>query len=130
MRQLKASTRRLCSSTAQQLSQCRRQTWPQSQAIWLRLYPCDALDGVVEELLDRIVSRGYNEVYLEVFYNGQVLLPAAQNPTAWPAVIRTPGQEGRSAGADDCAGAPAGAEGLCLDVYAELWLYLQPAVRV
>lgn len=78
---------------AQQLQQCRRQTWPQSQAIWLRLYPCDALNGVVEELLDRIVSRGYNQVYLEVFYNGQVLLPAAQNPTAWPAVIRTPGQE-------------------------------------
>lgn len=78
---------------AQQLNQCRSQTWPQSQAIWLRLYPCDALDGVVEELLDRAVSRGYNEVYVEVFYNGQVLLPAAQNPTAWPAVIRQPGHE-------------------------------------
>ena len=78
---------------AQQLNQCRRQTWPQSQAIWLRLYPCDALNGVVEELLDRIVSRGYNEVYLEVFYNGQVLLPSAQNPTVWPAVIRTAGHD-------------------------------------
>lgn len=78
---------------AEGLRQCRSQNWPQTQAIWLRLYPCDALDGVLEETLDRIVSRGYNEVYLEVFYNGQVLLPAAQNSTAWPSVIRTPGYE-------------------------------------
>ncbi len=78
---------------SQQLNQCRSQNWPRAQAVWLRLYPCDALDGVVEELLDRVVARGYNEVYLEVFYNGQVLLPSAQNPTVWPSVIRTPGHE-------------------------------------
>lgn len=80
---------------AQQLQQCRSQTWPQKQAIWLRLYPCDAVDGVLEEVLDRIVSRGYNEVYLEVFYNGQVLLPAAQNSTSWPSMLRTPGYENK-----------------------------------
>jgi hypothetical protein len=80
---------------AEQLRNCRSQTWPQAQAIWLRLYPCDALDGVLAEVLDRIVSRGYNEVYLEVFYNGQALLPAAQNPTPWPSVIRTPGYENK-----------------------------------
>jgi hypothetical protein len=80
---------------AQQLQQCRSRTWPQKQAIWLRLYPCDAVNGVLEEVLDRIVSRGYNEVYLEVFYNGQVLLPAAQNSTSWPSVLRTPGYENK-----------------------------------
>jgi hypothetical protein len=80
---------------AEQLRQCRSQHWPQNQAIWLRLYPCDAVAGVIEEVLDRIVGRGYNEVYLEVFYNGQVLLPAAQNPTSWPAALRTPGYENR-----------------------------------
>lgn len=80
---------------AQQLHQCRSQNWPQKQAIWLRLYPCDAMDGVLAEVLDRIVSRGYNEVYLEVFYNGQVLLPAAQNPTPWPSVLRVPGYENK-----------------------------------
>ncbi|NJO80912.1 MAG: family 10 glycosylhydrolase, partial [Cyanobacteria bacterium RM1_2_2] len=80
---------------AEQLRDCRSRTWPQSQAIWLRLYPCDALDGVLAEVLDRIVSRGYNEVYLEVFYNGQVLLPVAQNPTSWPSVVRVPGYENK-----------------------------------
>ncbi|WNZ24275.1 family 10 glycosylhydrolase [Leptolyngbya sp. NK1-12] len=80
---------------AEQLQRCRSQTWPQKQAIWLRLYPCDAVDGVLEEVMDRIVSRGYNEVFLEVFYNGQVLLPAAQNSTRWPSVLRTPGYETR-----------------------------------
>ena len=85
----------LISQHAEQLRNCRSRTWPQSQAIWLRLYPCDALDGVLAEVLDRIVSRGYNEVYLEVFYNGQVLLPAGQNPTFWPSVVRVPGYENK-----------------------------------
>jgi hypothetical protein len=80
---------------AEQLRQCRSQTWPQKQAIWLRLYPCDAVNGVLAEVMDRIVSRGYNEVYLEVFYNGQVLLPAGQNPTSWPSVVRVPGYENK-----------------------------------
>lgn len=80
---------------AEQLRNCRNQTWPKTQAIWLRLYPCDAVEGVLEEVLDRIVSRGYNEVFLEVFYNGQVLLPAAQNATPWPSVVRSPGYENK-----------------------------------
>ena len=80
---------------ADRLIRCRSQSWLKTQAIWLRLYPCDVLDGVMEEVLDRIVSRGYNAVYVEVFYNGQVLLPAAQNRTVWPSVIRTPGYENR-----------------------------------
>jgi Glycosyl hydrolase-like 10 len=75
---------------AQSLQQCRSQSWLKTQAIWLRLYECDLQPGVLESVLDRIVSRGYNQVYLEVFYSGQVLLPPAENRTAWPSVVRNP----------------------------------------
>jgi hypothetical protein len=72
---------------------CRMRTWPRTQAIWLRLYPCDLLSGQLEKIFDDIVNKGYNEVYIESFYDGQVLLPANQNPTQWPSVIRVPGYE-------------------------------------
>jgi len=75
------------------LQQCRKQVWPRVQAIWLRLHPCDARPGAVDELLDSIVNKGYNQVYVEVFYNSQVLLPAADNPTPWLSVVRSPGLE-------------------------------------
>lgn len=78
---------------ARAVSECRSRTWPQTQAIWLRLYPCDARPGEIDRVLDQIVNKGYNQVYLEVFYDGQVLLPAADNPTVWPSVLRTPGYE-------------------------------------
>jgi hypothetical protein len=80
----------LIASDAQRLQQCRAQSWLKSQAVWLRLYECDLQPGVLESVLDRIVSRGYNRVYLEVFYTGQVLLPPAENNTAWPSVVRNP----------------------------------------
>jgi hypothetical protein len=72
---------------ADQLRQCRKQNWLKEQAIWLRLYPCDVQPGRLEEILDRIVDRGYNQVYIETFYNGQVLLPAIDNPTPWNSVL-------------------------------------------
>ncbi|MEQ8466446.1 family 10 glycosylhydrolase [Coleofasciculus sp. E1-EBD-02] len=75
------------------LRQCRDRTFPQDQAIWLRLYACDVRAGAIDEILDRIVNRGYNKVYVEVFSDGQVLLPASDNPTPWPPVVRTPGYE-------------------------------------
>ncbi len=75
---------------ARDLQQCRSRTWPQNQAIWLRLHECDLEPGVLDTLLDRIVSRGYNQVYVEVFYNGRVLLPSANNPTTWTSEIRNP----------------------------------------
>ncbi len=78
---------------AQELRECRTRTWPQIQAIWLRLYPCDIQPGTIDQIMDRIVNRGYNQVYLEVFSDGQALLPAKANPTVWPSVIRTPGAE-------------------------------------
>lgn len=75
------------------LNQCRRQTWPEEQAIWLRLYPCDVSPGSLDYVLDRIVNLGYNKVHLEVFYDSQVLLPPADNPTPWIPVVRSPGAE-------------------------------------
>jgi hypothetical protein len=78
---------------AQWLRQCRARTWPQEQAIWLRLYPCDIRQGTLDAVLDRIVNRGYNTVYLEVFGDSQVLLPPADNPTPWDTVVRAPGAE-------------------------------------
>lgn len=73
---------------AAQLRQCRQQTWPQTQAIWLRLYPCDLKPGVLESLMDRIINKGYNQVFVEVFYDGRVLLPPGENPTVWPTVVQ------------------------------------------
>ena len=84
---------KLLKQHTQELQNCRRQNWPEVQAIWLRLYPCDTQPGVIDQVMDRIVNQGYNQVYLEVFYDGRVLLPAAANPTVWPAVVRTPGAE-------------------------------------
>lgn len=75
------------------LKQCRNQTWPQNQAIWIRLYPCDVKSGVLDSVFDRIVDRGYNQVYVEAFYNGRVLLPANQNPTPWYSVLTGSGAD-------------------------------------
>jgi len=75
------------------LQQCRNQNWPQTQAIWLRLYPCDVSSGSIDYVLDRIVNLGYNQVHLEVFYDSQVLLPPEENNTPWISVVRTPGAE-------------------------------------
>ena len=88
-----ASYQQLQRQHAQAVQECRNHTWPQVQAIWLRLYPCDAQPGIIDQIMDRIVNRGYNQVYLEAFSDGQVLLPAKSNPTVWPSVIRTPGAE-------------------------------------
>ncbi len=83
----------LLKEDAEQLQQCRSRTWPETQAVWLRLYPCDIQPGALDTIMDRIVNRGYNQVYIEVFYDGQVLLPASDNPTVWPPVVRVPGGE-------------------------------------
>lgn len=88
-----AQYQQLVQSRAAALAQCRAATWPRVQAVWLRLYPCDLQPGVLESALDRIVELGYNRVFVEVFYDGQVLLPVRDNPTVWPSVVRTPGAE-------------------------------------
>jgi hypothetical protein len=78
---------------ADYLRQCRARTWPNIQAIWLRLYPCDIRTGAIDQILDHIVNRGYNQVNIEVFYDGQVLVPTSDNQTAWPSIVRTAGSE-------------------------------------
>ncbi|GAB4530128.1 MAG: hypothetical protein Tsb0014_12590 [Pleurocapsa sp.] len=75
------------------LQDCRNHSWPQEQAIWLRLYPCDTNPGSIDYVLDRIVNLGYNKIHLEVFYDSQVLLPPGDNPTPWTSVVRSPGGE-------------------------------------
>jgi len=80
---------------ASDLQDCRNENWPRNQAIWVRLYPCDARPGALEQVLDVLVNKGYNQVYVEVFGAGQVLLPRADNPTVWPSVVRSPGYENR-----------------------------------
>lgn len=77
------------------LQTCRQNNWPRNQAVWVRLYPCDLQPGILDAVMDRILNLGYNQVYLEVFYSGQVLLPAADNPTAWPSVVQDRGYEQR-----------------------------------
>ncbi len=80
------SYRDLLEKHKSQLESCRKQTFPQTQALWLRLYPNDARAGVLEDVLDKIVNRGYNQVFVEVFYDGRILLPVADNPTPWRSV--------------------------------------------
>lgn len=79
--------RSLLARHAAGLRQCRQRNWPQTEAIWIRLYPCDARSGVLDGVLDQIVNRGYNQVNVEVFAGGKVLLPANQNPTPWPPIL-------------------------------------------
>ncbi|MEL6325926.1 MAG: hypothetical protein AAFQ61_03350 [Cyanobacteria bacterium J06626_23] len=90
---------------ASDLQNCRRSGWPQKQATWLRLYPCDLQPGMLDALMDRIINLGYNEVYIEAFYNGQVLLPVADNNTAWPSVVQSRGYENRDLLAEAIAAA-------------------------
>lgn len=78
---------------SQAVQDCRRSTWPQVQAIWLRLYPCDVKAGALDRIMDNVVNKGYNQVYIETFYDGRVLLPKNSNRTVWPSVLRGKGQE-------------------------------------
>lgn len=75
-----------------EMQACRRQNHFKTQAIWLRLYPCDLQAGRLDQVMDRIVNRGYNQVYIEVFYDGMVLLPQAENSSPWRSVLNHPSQ--------------------------------------
>jgi hypothetical protein len=101
--QARSSYEQLLQEHARQLRSCRDRTWPQHQAVWIRLYPCDLQPGVLDAVMDRITNLGYTQVYVEAFYNGQVLLPSANNPTVWPSVVNTPGYENRDLLAESIA---------------------------
>lgn len=83
----------LIAQHAERLNLCRRYSWLQTQATWLRLYPCDSKPGMLDALFDEMVNRGYNQVNIDVFSNGQVLLPSANNPTVWASLLQEPGTE-------------------------------------
>jgi hypothetical protein len=72
---------------SEQLKQCRQRHWPKTQAVWLRVYPCDLKEGHLDQILDDITNFGYNRIYLSTFYDGRVLLPKGDNPTVWPSVV-------------------------------------------
>ena len=101
----------------QDLQNCRRSQWPRNQAVWLRLYPCDLQPGMLDAIMDRIVNLGYNQVYIEAFSNGQVLLPKNDNPTVWPSVIQTNEYADRDLLAEAIAAAKA------RDLNAQAWLF-------
>ncbi|MDX1977968.1 MAG: family 10 glycosylhydrolase [Pseudanabaenaceae cyanobacterium bins.68] len=77
---------------AAEIDACRRRNRFKTQAIWLRLYPCDLEAGRLDQVMDRITNRGYNQVYIEVFYDGLVLLPQAENTSPWRSVLNRPDQ--------------------------------------
>jgi len=72
---------------SQDLNNCREKSWLKTQGIWLRLYPCDLQSGKLDEVMDRIVNKGYNQVFVEVHSNGKILLPHADNITAWDSLV-------------------------------------------
>jgi hypothetical protein len=72
---------------SQEVQQCRALNPFKTQAIWLRLYPCDLQAGRLDQVMDRIINRGYNQVYIETFYDGLVLLPQAENKSPWRSVV-------------------------------------------
>jgi hypothetical protein len=85
--------RQIVRQHSQAVQDCRRRTWPQVQAVWLRLYPCDVKAGALDRIMDNVVNKGYNQVYVETFYDGRVLLPKNSNRTVWPSVLRGKGLE-------------------------------------
>ncbi|MFQ3585386.1 MAG: hypothetical protein SNJ85_10745 [Cyanobacteriota bacterium] len=71
------------------LMACRSQRWPQIQAIWVRLHPCDANTGVLDQVFDQVVNLGYNRVFIETFYDGRSILPQSDFPDGvriWPSL--------------------------------------------
>ena len=82
-----AQYREIIQKHKSELQVCRDRTFPQTQATWIRLYPNDVKAGVLEDVFDKIANRGYNQVFVEVFYDGRVLLPVADNPTPWRSVM-------------------------------------------
>lgn len=72
---------------SQSLNTCRQKSWLKTQGIWLRLYPCDLQSGRLDEVMDRIVNKGYNQVFIEVLSDGKILLPQSENATAWNSLV-------------------------------------------
>ncbi len=77
----------ILSNHSDRLKQCRQTSWLKTQALWIRLYPCDSKPGNLDQILDNVVNYGYNRLYVNAFYDGRVLLPHQDNPTVFPSVV-------------------------------------------
>jgi hypothetical protein len=64
---------------------CRSRRWPQVQAIWVRLHPCDANPGVLDQVFDQVVNLGYNRVFIETLHDGRSILPDGAGGI-WPSL--------------------------------------------
>ncbi len=64
---------------------CRSRRWPQIQAIWVRLHPCDAKPGVLDQVFDQVVNLGYNRVFIETLHDGRSILPDGAGGI-WPSL--------------------------------------------
>jgi Glycosyl hydrolase-like 10 len=91
--QSKANYSQIVAKHQNYVQSCRQKSWLKNQAIWIRLYPCDTSPGALEEIFDRMVNKGYNQVYIATFYAGKVLLPRSQNSTVWSSVLTNKGTE-------------------------------------
>ncbi|MFS8885475.1 hypothetical protein [Synechococcus sp. H70.2] len=67
------------------LMACRSRRWPQIQAIWVRLHPCDAKPGVLDQVFDQVVNLGYNRVFIETLHDGRSVLPDGAGGI-WPSL--------------------------------------------
>lgn len=77
----------IVTSHKDRLKRCRETSWLKTQALWIRLYPCDLKPGNLDQILDNVVNFGYNYLYVNAFYDGRVLLPHQDNPTVFPSVV-------------------------------------------
>jgi hypothetical protein len=78
---------------AERLQQCRSQTWPRTQAIWLRLYPCDIRQGASMNLWIVWLTEATTKFMWKPLLTVRCCCPVAENRTPWPSVVRTPGAE-------------------------------------
>ncbi|MEE3717424.1 family 10 glycosylhydrolase [Tumidithrix elongata RA019] len=115
-RQAAEDYEKIVTAHANQLRQCRQQSWLHTQAVWMRVYPCDLQARQLDQVLDNAVNFGYNRIYLNVFYDGRILLPFGDNPTVWPSVVGS-----QASNADLLAKVIAGAHRRGITVYA--WLF-------
>lgn len=95
------SYRALITKHKDQLTTCRSKDSIKTQALWLRLYPKDAKAEVLEDVLDRIINRGYNAVFVETFYDGRIVLPVSDNPTPWRSLTEEAVKSGQVAASYD-----------------------------
>lgn len=86
-RQAAQDYEQLVAAHADRLRQCRQQSWLKTHGVWMRVYPCDLQRRQLDQVLDNAVNFGYNRIYLNVFYDGRILLPFGDNPTVWPSVV-------------------------------------------